>query len=462
MSDITLKPSAIQQHWESAAVLGQQSPRVKRLSGFLFFVYLCLFLSWPIAIWLGVDYSRTEAGVMSASTAIFFVLVWVLLGRIQLTAEQAQSLLLLFGFVLLINSVMFLWWVQDPIHTTNFILVALSGAFVYTSRKYLVILLLAVLVSWLVIALPHQFADEWFHWGWMLLLACLLAGAAHEVRMRLLLRLVALQQQADEQRRQAEAELQRRQQAEQQLLERERDLAQAQRRESLGVLAGGVAHDFNNLLAVVVGNAELGVAESKAQPELHNYFQEILQVGMRGAQLTEGMLAYVGHAPMHWEVVDLQQVVTQAHLLLCAMLPKTTRVHIEQPSQPLSTLADAKSLGQVVINLVTNASEALPKSGGEVLIRFGRDALSAEQAQQLAGGQQEAGDYIYMEVSDTGSGITKEVQQQMFEPFYSTKETGRGLGLAACSGIARLHGGGFTVASTAQGTHIRFYLRPAD
>ena len=171
------------------------------------------------------------------------------------------------------------------------------------------------------------------------------------------------------------------------------------------------------------------------------------------------MLAYVGQAPMQWRTVKLRDVLTQTQPLLYSMLPKTTAVRIANDDTDATVYADDKLLGQVVVNLVTNASESLPPTGGEVLITLGEQELDETALSQLANGEElTSGCYGYLQVSDCGTGISPEVMERMFDPFYSTKETGRGLGLAACFGIARLHAGGYAVHSSDRGTTVRFYL----
>ncbi len=452
--------------WEQPAVLGHEAPRVRRIAAVLFFVYLALSLAWPLSMVLGVEYSPPAAALMALATAILFAGVWLYLRRHPLDRAHAHNVLLLFGLVMAANTTAYMILVPQPIHTTNFMLIAASGAFVFFSRPHMIALLVSIVLCWCLAAWLAGINPDWFHWGAMLCLSCFLAGSALEVRLRVNRRLVALGQVAEQQRGEAQHALQlaqtqlnQREQIEARLIARERDLAQAQRQESLGVLAGGIAHDFNNLLSVIVGQAELGLREPQINGESKARFEEILKVSLEGAELTQMMLAYVGHAPTTPETLRLDLVVEQAHSLLRSMLPKTTGIKIDAGSRDLYVNISQKQITQVLVNLAVNASEALPKSLGTVTIAL--SAMTWSGNEPLIGGEQPANGrgFACLAVSDSGAGMTADVKSRIFEPFYSTKDTGRGLGLAACLGIAQMHGGGFQVETAAGlGTTVKLLL----
>ena len=230
----------------------------------------------------------------------------------------------------------------------------------------------------------------------------------------------------------------------------EEALRQSQKLESLGVLAGGIAHDFNNLLTTILGNAEMlapFVAGEAAPGRKH--LDKIERTTRRLAELTRQMLAYSGRGQFTVAEVDLNAVITEMTELLAVSTPKNVRVvYGLDPTLPLME-ADAAQIRQVVLNLLTNAAEAIGEHArGEVVIRTGAEMLDAVQAEELFAGQEvEAGEYVRLEVADTGCGMSPETLSKIFDPFFTTKFTGRGLGLAALRGIVRRHRGGIRIFS---------------
>jgi two-component system, cell cycle sensor histidine kinase and response regulator CckA len=228
----------------------------------------------------------------------------------------------------------------------------------------------------------------------------------------------------------------------------EQSLLQSQKLESLGVLAGGIAHDFNNLLTTILGNinmAQLCLPEvSPAWP----YLGTMERTVHRATDLTRQMLAYSGKGRFVVGPVDLNQVVDEmSHLLSVSISKKVAlRYHLQENLPVL--LAEATQIQQVVMNLVTNASEAIGDAEGIVSIRTGtRTYGPGDLARDFPGQPLEPGTYLTLEVSDTGKGMSPEIQARIFEPFFTTKFTGRGLGLAAMQGILRGHKGGIRVYS---------------
>ncbi|MBP1628689.1 MAG: sensor histidine kinase response regulator, partial [Holophagaceae bacterium] len=231
-------------------------------------------------------------------------------------------------------------------------------------------------------------------------------------------------------------------------LRAEEAMRQAQKLESLGVLAGGIAHDFNNLLTAILGNlnlAQLQISpESPALPFIENVEKTIL----RAAELTKQMLAYSGRGRFIVKPHDLNEVVREMAHLLQVSIPKKVSLHIN-PGMPLPPIeADGAQLQQIVMNLVTNAADAIGDQEGRIRITTEAKILdeayirSHLPAQDLASGA-----YVMLEVSDTGCGMSKDVLSRIFEPFFTTKASGRGLGLSALQGIIRGHHAGFRVYS---------------
>jgi len=233
--------------------------------------------------------------------------------------------------------------------------------------------------------------------------------------------------------------------------ERERLEAQvrhAQKLESLGVLAGGIAHDFNNLLTGVLGNLELGLLQvDKASPVAHS-LAEARASAERAADLSRQMLAYSGKGSFVIEAVDVNELVTEIGNLLEVSVSKNVALSYDLSRQLPPVIADVTQLHQVVLNLVTNASDSIGEEGGVVTLRTGvRECDRAFLSETYLDDHLPEGHYLYLEVSDTGCGMDAETVQRIFDPFFSTKFTGRGLGLASALGIIRGHSGAIKVTS---------------
>ncbi|HOV62183.1 MAG TPA: ATP-binding protein, partial [Candidatus Hydrogenedentes bacterium] len=233
-----------------------------------------------------------------------------------------------------------------------------------------------------------------------------------------------------------------------------------QKLESIGVLAGGIAHDFNNLLMTILGNTDLAMQEAGDASAILGYLREIEKASQHAADLCRQMLAYAGKGQIQVSNVDLNSLIDGMTRLLEISVSK--KVVIRQnlfPGLP-PVKADASQLRQILMNLVLNASEAIGNKSGVILISTG---VMACDHQYLAGTfvsePLPEGDYVYIEVSDTGCGIPPEHRDRIFDPFFTTKFLGRGLGLAAVLGIVRSHGGAIKVYSEVdKGTTFKVLL----
>jgi two-component system, cell cycle sensor histidine kinase and response regulator CckA len=224
-------------------------------------------------------------------------------------------------------------------------------------------------------------------------------------------------------------------------------LHESQRLESLGLLAGGVAHDFNNLLVGILGNADLALQRPIADPNLLECLQEIQRAGDRAAGLVRQIVAFAGRERVELDRVDVRAVVDDTLRLLRASLPERAKLDW-CPPEPIFIDCDSTQLRQVLMNLVTNACEALPPEGGLVTLRVTPIDSGDGDGREVA-----------IEVSDTGCGIGSGAAAQMFDPFFTTKGAGRGLGLAVAHGIVRAHRGRVYVeSSVGHGTRIRVLL----
>jgi two-component system, cell cycle sensor histidine kinase and response regulator CckA len=255
-----------------------------------------------------------------------------------------------------------------------------------------------------------------------------------------------------------------RQQRESALMSNERALLQAQRLESLGVLAGGIAHDFNNLLTILMGNLELAklrISEvSPALPHLKN----IENVALRAADLSRQMLAYSGKGRFLIRDLSLNEILSEMLHLIEVTIPKTIRLNQTLlPDLPLVE-GDVAQIQQVILNLVTNAVDAIGDKPGEIHIHTMRREMAAEDFTQLNLNLPvpEAGIYSCLLVTDTGCGMGAETLSKIFDPFFSTKAAGRGLGLSAMQGIVRSHRGAIKVYSELDRGTTFLVLLPAS
>ena len=252
--------------------------------------------------------------------------------------------------------------------------------------------------------------------------------------------------------------------AERERLELERRVLHAQKLESLGILAGGIAHDFNNLLTAMVGNVNLAQANATAGRPVEKHLQAVERAVAKATELTRQMLAYSGRGSFVVRLQDLNTVIREMTDLLRASISKKIRLEMELGEGLPPLEADAAQVQQVVLNLVTNASDAI--GSGEGTIRMATRALDMD-AGELQGLLPDAtlppGRYLELEVSDTGCGIPAELRARIFDPFFTTKHTGHGLGLAAMLGILRGHQGGLRLESeVGRGTTFHLYLPAAS
>jgi PAS domain S-box-containing protein len=226
----------------------------------------------------------------------------------------------------------------------------------------------------------------------------------------------------------------------------EQQLERSQRLESLGVLAGGIAHDFNNLLVGMLGNAEL-LAERLSNPRERAMAEAIVAAAERAATLTTQMLAYAGRGQLGPPgPVDVGALLHELRTLLDATLSKKAQLELALVPSPV-VYGDRATLTQVLMNLLTNASDALEDRAGVISVRVDRVRDPGERFRRALGKPVKRGDWVLIEVRDTGTGMDAATLERVFEPFFTTKSKGHGLGLAACVGIVTAHGGAILVES---------------
>ncbi|MFT3866872.1 MAG: PAS domain S-box protein [Nibricoccus sp.] len=240
----------------------------------------------------------------------------------------------------------------------------------------------------------------------------------------------------------------------------EQKLMETQKLESLGVLAGGIAHDFNNILTGIVGNNSLAQLDTPEDSPVRKHLQGIADASQRAADLIRQMLAYSGRGRFIIKKLDLSRIVEETTQLLTISISKKATLHYDLARDLPPVQVDSAQISQVIMNLVINASEAIGDQPGDIFVHTGlmhadrNYLMRSEIADPLA-----PGDYVFLEVRDTGCGIQPENLKRIFEPFFTTKFTGRGLGLAAVLGIVRGHQGTLCVSSElGKGTTFRMLL----
>jgi PAS domain S-box-containing protein len=238
-----------------------------------------------------------------------------------------------------------------------------------------------------------------------------------------------------------------------------------QKLESLGTLASGIAHDFNNLLGGVLAQAELALAELADGLHPEKELQAIRDVAMRGSEIVRQLMVYAGKESAVVGTVDLSRLVQDTIELLKVSVSKQARLETDLSNDLPAVQADAAQLRQILMNLVTNASESIGDRDGVIRVTT-RYARENQDPSGAVSGHQAETDYVQLEVSDTGYGMTPEMQSKVFDPFFTTKIAGHGLGLAIVDGLVRsLHGKIHLASEPGKGTTFRILLpssgRPA-
>ena len=238
----------------------------------------------------------------------------------------------------------------------------------------------------------------------------------------------------------------------------EAQLIEAQKREVLGQLAGGVAHDFNNILSIIIGYNDLIAHNLDAQSPLKEYTREIQQASNRAVGLTRQLLLFSSQETVEPVVLDLNGVVTDLDKMLRRLMSENIEMTIVPGQRTGRVRADAGYVGQVLMNLVVNARDAMP-NGGKLTISTHNVTLDENYTRTHTGTV--PGDYVMLSVSDTGTGMSEEVQARLFEAFFTTKPKGKGtgLGLATCHNIVQQSGGHIGVYSELdKGTTFKVYF----
>ncbi len=253
-------------------------------------------------------------------------------------------------------------------------------------------------------------------------------------------------------------------------LQLERQVLHSQKLESLGILAGGIAHDFNNILMGILGNADLALQNVSPLSPVREYINNVVSSSRHAAELSKQMLAYSGRGKFVIEGIDLNELIGEIIHLIEISVSKNVILKFDLTENLSCIEGDAAQLRQVIMNLVTNASEAVGKTSGVITISTGnefcnREFIDSTESMAWVGLEElpKEGMYVYIEVSDSGCGMNEETLEKIFDPFFSTKFTGRGLGMAALIGIVRGHRGSILInTEIGKGSTVRIYFPESE
>ena len=234
------------------------------------------------------------------------------------------------------------------------------------------------------------------------------------------------------------------------------ELMELQKIECLGLMAGGIAHDFNNLLTVILGNASLAAVRLPEHSSARSCIDDLIANAQRASELTRQLVSYAGRSQLVTETVAFGACLRELHGLLAASVPRGCRFEVDIDRTPLLVEADRLQLQQVAVNLVANAGEALAGRSGAVRVAAFPETLGGPRAESL---RLPPGEYVVLTVTDEGAGMDEATRRRIFDPFFSTRRSGRGLGLAVVHGIVRAHRGAIEVNSfPGAGTTVRVFL----
>jgi PAS domain S-box-containing protein len=246
--------------------------------------------------------------------------------------------------------------------------------------------------------------------------------------------------------------------AEEERVKLQAQLTQAQKMESVGLLAGGVAHDFNNILTAIIGYSHLSLTKLPSNDPVRLNLEQILESSNRAAVLTQSLLAFSRRQPINLAVIDLNLVIKEFEKFIHRLIREDITLETVCTGGVLSVMADRGQIEHVIMNLVTNARDAMPH-GGKLRIETGKYDIDREFIETYGYG--EAGEYALVSVSDTGIGMDEQTRLRIFEPFFTTKEQGKGtgLGLSMVYGTVKQHNGYINVYSEpGKGTTLKIYL----
>lgn len=282
-----------------------------------------------------------------------------------------------------------------------------------------------------------------------------LAGLVFYLFLRTVWSKQEIEAQVQERTRELRAEIEERKKAEQARRAMEEQLRQVQKMEALGTLAGGIAHDFNNILAVILGFSEVAADEIPVDSKARGALVEIQQAARRAAELVKQILAFSRRGDRAYGPVRIQAVIGDTLKMLKGMLPSTIEIAVDLDERCGAVMADATEIHQIVMNLCTNAYHAMWEQGGILSLELKQAELGPEETARYA--DLPPGSYAQLAVTDTGHGIAPEKMPRIFDPYFTTKETGQGTGLGLATVHALVHGyGGAITAESLPGQGSAF------
>jgi len=235
-------------------------------------------------------------------------------------------------------------------------------------------------------------------------------------------------------------------------------LRKAQKLESLGLMAGGIAHDFNNLLTGILGNADLALLHLEADQPAREFVEQVIASSELAAELTRQIQAYSGSSPFEVRSMDVSKEIRRRSELLHTAVGDRLTLEFDLADGLPAVEADPTVFAQVLMNLILNAAEACGEGPGLIRVATGRIRIGG-QAPVPVTGSLEDGEYVFVEVADTGHGVDDSIRDRLFDPFFTTKETGRGLGLSVVHGVVTMLRGAMTIDSTPEkGALFRLFL----
>ncbi|MBT3483772.1 MAG: transporter substrate-binding domain-containing protein [Desulfobacula sp.] len=239
-----------------------------------------------------------------------------------------------------------------------------------------------------------------------------------------------------------------RKKAEQEKIRLETQLKQAQKMESIGTLAGGIAHDFNNIMAIILGNAELALDDVPKWNSAYSSLEEIKKASLRAKNIVKQLLSFSRKTDQEMQPIQIALVIEDALKFLRSTIPTTINIHPNILTTDEMILADLTQINQIIMNLCINASHAMEQTGGDLNVIVAKMVLDDKSARDYPG--LKSGDHVKIIISDTGPGIDPEIIDQIFDPYFTTKEVGKGsgMGLAVVHGIVKSHRGAIVVESS--------------